>query len=179
MPPQIPSPRQEPFMRQLALIAAVAAAMAACESTPTEPTTVAADYAFALFGDAGMALENTLGPQGPHAFDGRSGGLERLPAELALSDQQKAQIAALRSAFETTNATRLAALKAIMEKAHAARAAGKTREEVHAILVEGRPIAESLRPAVQALHESIKAVLTAAQRAWLEAHRPGPGGPHR
>lgn len=165
-------------MRKLALIAALALGAAACE-TPTEPTTVSADYALALFGDAGMALQNTLGTQGPQAFDGRSGGPDRLPAELALSVQQKAQIDALRTAFQTKNAAQLAALKAVMDKARAARSAGKTRQEVRAIMVEARPIAESLRPAVQALHVAIRAVFTAEQRAWLEAHRPaGPGGPH-
>jgi Spy/CpxP family protein refolding chaperone len=161
-------------MRKLALIAAVALGVAACESNPADPSTLDADYALVLFGNAGGALETTLGPQGPHAFDGRSRGPSRLPAELALTSQQITQIRALRDAFQAANASKLAALKGVMEKAKAARGAGKTREELRAILVEARPIAESLRAAVEALHDSIEAVLTADQRAWLDEHRRRP-----
>ena len=50
-------------------------------------------------------------------------------------------------------------------------------QEVRAILVTGRPIAEALRPDVFALHQAVRAVLTDAQRAWLEAHRPRRLGP--
>lgn len=167
-------------MRKLALIAAVALGVAACESTPADPSTLDTDYALILFGDAGAALEATMGPQGPDAFDGRSQGPSRLPPELALTSQQITQIRALRDAFQAANASKLAALKALMEKAKAARAAGKTREELRAIMVEARPIADGLRAAVEDLHASIRAVLTPDQRAWLDAHRPARGGPlHR
>ncbi|MSR23055.1 MAG: hypothetical protein EXR92_05875 [Gemmatimonadetes bacterium] len=165
-------------MSKLALVAALALGVAACDSSPTESTTaMPADYALALFGDAGPALEATLGPQGPQPFDGRSGGPARLPAELALTSDQKAQITALREAFRDANASTLGKLKAVMERARAAREAGQPREEVRAIRIEARPLVESLRPAVNALHQAIQGVLTAEQRAWLEAHRPAREGP--
>jgi hypothetical protein len=88
----------------------------------------------------------------------------------------------LRDAFAAANAAALAQLKAVFEEARAAKQAGKTREEVRAILVKARPIAEGLRPAVKALHEAVWNVHTAEQKAWLIANRPkppmplGPGG---
>ena len=49
---------------------------------------------------------------------------------------------------------------------------GRGPDEVRAILVTARPLAEALRPKVIILHMAIRAVLTDAQRAWLEANRP-------
>lgn len=161
------------------LLAAVVLCIAACDVGPTEPSAVDANdaeddgyYAITFFGDTGAALETTMVPQRPHTFDGRSRGFSRLPTELALTSEQEIQIASLRDAFSTANASVLAELRSIMEEARAARTAGETREKIRAIRVEARPIVESLRPAVQALHESVKALLTSEQRAWLEANRP-------
>ena len=159
-------------MRSLTSLLAVVLSIAACDVGSTEPSAVDADYALTLFGDAGAALETTMGPQGPRPFDGRSRGFSRLPTELALTIDQEVQIAGLRNAFRTANASVLADLRSIMEAARAARAAGETREEVRTIRIDARPIAESLRPAVQTLHESVKALLTSEQSAWLKANRP-------
>lgn len=158
------------------MIPALAAtvALTACELTPTGPTAGAVDddYALVIFGDAGAALEGTMGPQdGPRPFDGRTGRPE-LPDSLKPTTAQLDSIAVLREAFKTAHAEELAALKAIFDEARAARQGGATREEVRAILAEGRAIHEALRPDVQALHEAIRAVFTDAQRAWLAAHRP-------
>ena len=87
------------------LLVAVVLRIAACDVGPTEPSAVDADYAMTLFGDAGAALETTMGPQRPHAFDGRSRGFSRLPTELALTSEQEIQIASLRDAFSTANAS--------------------------------------------------------------------------
>lgn len=159
------------------LIPAVAATLAltACQLEPTTPgesALLADDYALAMFGEAGTALEGTMGPQeGIRPFDGRSGRPE-LPEELRLTDEQRAEMLALREAFRTEHADELEALRAIFQEARAARQAGATREEVRAILEEGRPIAQALRPYVFELHLALRAVLTDAQRAWLDAHRP-------
>ena len=77
-----------------------------------------------------------------------------------------------RERFRAANRSTLDSLKAIFEAAKTARQGGATRDEVRAILVTGRPLAEALRPKVMLLHLAIRAVLTDAQRAWLEANRP-------
>ncbi|MBM4184245.1 MAG: hypothetical protein FJ207_08445 [Gemmatimonadetes bacterium] len=163
-------------MRRFDLMAVAAVTLAACDTGTEPPVLDTGDYALVLFGDPGVVLETTFGPQTSHAYDGRTQGPGRLPAELALTTAQKEQISALRQAFKAARASQLAALKAVMERAKAARAAGQTREEVRAIMVEARPIAQSLRAAVLALYQSVLGVLTAEQKAWLEANRPARRG---
>ncbi|MBM3900304.1 MAG: hypothetical protein FJ362_09160 [Gemmatimonadetes bacterium] len=153
----------------------------ACDLLPTATNTAPAeDYALVMFGEQGSSLEGTMGMQpGHHPVDGRS-GRPTLPAELALTEAQKTQIKALRDAFAAENAPALAELKKVFDAARDARKAGKTREEVRAILATGRPIAEALRPKVRALHEAVWNVHTEAQKAWIIANRPkmpGPLGP--
>jgi hypothetical protein len=149
----------------------------ACDLLPTANTAPAEDYALVMFGSEGSALEGTMGTQpGTHPVDGRSGRAP-LPPELALTEAQKAEIKGLRDAFAATNATALAQLKAIFDKGREARKNGATRDEVRAILVTARPIAEALRPAVKALHEAIWSVHTEAQKTWLIANRPKPPMP--
>ena len=155
--------------------------LSACDLSPTAPTSAALasdDYALVMFGEPGTSLEGTMGPDGgSRPFDGRS-GRPALPGSIALSAEQIAAMQALRAAFRAEHQAELDALRAIFEEARAARQAGATHEEVRAILMEGRPIADALRPDVQALHEALRALLTDAQRAWFEAHRP-PHMPHR
>lgn len=142
---------------------------AACDSGTTAPAAAAIsdDYALLMFGESGSALENTMGPQmGPRPFDGRS-RCRPLPDDIKLTEEQKAEIAALRVAFKTEHQTEIDALQAIFEAARTARQNGATRMEVHAILIQGREIAMAMRPDVQALHEATRAVLTDEQRAWL------------
>jgi Spy/CpxP family protein refolding chaperone len=98
--------------------------------------------------------------------------LHRLPDHLKLTAEQQSQIRALLQAFaETTKADR-EALAAIMQRARAAIHAGRSREEVRAILAEGDPIRRRLHEAEQNLHAQIAAVLTADQKAWLAANGP-------
>lgn len=147
--------------------------LAACEST-TAPavTTSDDDFALVMFGEAGTSLEGTMGAQaGARPFDGRSAFLP-LPDSLQLTQAQRDSIQALRERFRTANRSTLDSLRAVFEAAKTARQGGATREEVRAILVTGRPLAEALRPKVMLLHLAIRAVLTDAQRAWLEANRP-------
>jgi hypothetical protein len=180
-------------MRRLMLgtVAAAGLMLAACSDSPTQPSGNEDDYSLVMFGQAGSALEGTLGPQGGRPFDGRS-GVPRLPQALALSAEQQAEIEALRTAFRTEHQNELDAMRAIFEEARDARESGATRDEIRAILDEGRTIGEGLREDVHALHAAVLAVLTDEQREWLESHRPhpprgldgrgprGPGGPpHR
>ncbi|MFN7192200.1 MAG: ion transporter, partial [Rhodospirillales bacterium] len=60
--------------------------------------------------------------------------------------------------------------KAIFDEAKAARQAGKTRDEVHAILATARPIRDALKPAVEALHTAIRAVFTLEIALRIFAH---------
>jgi Spy/CpxP family protein refolding chaperone len=149
--------------------------LGACGESPTAGTAAAADtddYALLMFGEAGAALEGTLGPQeGTHPFDGRT-YRRPFPDSLQLTDEQRARMDSLRTAFREEWADELDALRAIFEEARAARAAGATREEVRAILLEGRPLGLAIRAAVWELHFQLLAVLTVEQRAWLATHRP-------
>lgn len=149
----------------------VALVLAACSEAPTAATALTDDFALVMFGDAGAALEGTMGPQAGAPFDGRT---QRpvFPDSLQLTDGQRAEMLTLRMAFRAEHEAELDSLRNIFQQARLARLEGATREEVRAILETGRPIAEALRPDVQALHEALRAVLTDAQRAWLDAHRP-------
>jgi Spy/CpxP family protein refolding chaperone len=69
------------------------------------------------------------------------------------------------------NAADIAALQAIEQEAKAAVKAGKSREEVKAILANAAPIRERLDAAFRKLQADIWAVYTPEQRAWIEAHR--------
>lgn len=162
------------FRRLMFPALALTFAIAACGESPTSSaaTLESEDYALVMFGEAGAALEGTLGEQSDRPFDGRT-RWARLPDSLQLTDEQRAEMQALREAFRAEYADELAALREIFQEARAARRAGASRREVRAILAEARPIVEALRPAVQALHEALRAVLTDEQRAWLEANRPG------
>lgn len=148
-------------------------ALGACDDSPAEPTgPMADDFALLMFGEAGSALEGSMGPQdGERPFDGRT-HFRRLPEDLALTPEQVEEIEALRAAFRAEHQDEVAALRAIFEEARDARAAGATREEVRAILLEGRETAIALRFPIWQLHEAIRAVLTEEQRFWLDTHRP-------
>lgn len=149
--------------------------LGACDTATTDPSASTADqvnddYALMMFGESGAALAGTMGTDA-QSFDGRHAH-PSLPEELALTEEQKAAIQALRDAFKEEHAEEIAALKAIFESARAARIAGASREEVHAILLTARPIARELRPDVVALWTAIWDVLTEEQQAWLIEHRP-------
>ncbi len=148
--------------------------LAACDSSPTEVSANDTDdYALVMFGEAGSALEGTMGepPPGGNHFDGRSGWAP-LPDSLALTQTQRDSINLLRAAFRTAHQAQLDSLRSIFAAARTARLGGATREEVREILETGRPIAQALRPDLEALRSAIRAVLTEAQRAWIDTHRP-------
>lgn len=181
-------------MRLIRWTAAVAAAvaLAACERTPTSPqnldttiddvdpvfVTFAATQGlpggpFAEAGGApfmgampftgGMGMGMGPGPRGPGA---------PFPDSLKLTTVQREQIHALVTAYFEANATDMAAMKAAHKAARDAIKAGEPREKVKAILEAAKPAAERVRTAAAALRQAIWNVLTPAQRAWLDAHKP-------
>lgn len=159
-------------LRHLPLVA-LAFSLAACESA-TAPTRASSDedYALVMFGEIGSALEGTLGAQpNSQPMDGRT-WMARLPDSLAITATQRTAIRALRATFRQNNAASLDSLRQVFVRAREARRTGATQEQVRAILVTGRPIAEALRPKVLSLHLAIWSVLSDAQRAWLISNRP-------
>jgi Spy/CpxP family protein refolding chaperone len=106
------------------------------------------------------------------SIDAAGIGGSLLPDALELTAEQKAAIAALHDAFMKAAAGDIAALQAIEKEAKTAIRAGKSREEVRAILAKGAPIVARLDVAFKKLRADIWAVYTPAQQAWIEAHRP-------
>jgi Spy/CpxP family protein refolding chaperone len=82
-----------------------------------------------------------------------------------LTDAQKAQMRGLEAAFQTANQADIDAVKAGLEKARAAAAAGKSREEIQGILEGIKPAIERLDVARRALRAQLEAVLTPEQKA--------------
>ena len=155
-------------LRIVSLLTA-AAFIAACDNSATGPN---AEEAALLRFDAQATLDSaSLVPRGP-AYDN-----EGPPDALKLTDAQKAAIKALHDAFQAAHKTQFDQLKAIHEQAAAAIKAGKTREEVRAILEKARRIMESMKADFEALRAAIANILTAEQKAWAAAHRRAGGGP--
>jgi len=176
------------LLRLTTILAGAVAFTAACDRGPTSPDSMQAEFdavdpIVATF-DATQGLPG--GPFGEFAgmpfmagmpfAAGRMGGANgpgaALPADLKLTDAQKTQIQALVAAFVAANKTDLEAMRAAHQAAHAAMKAGKTHDEVKAILDKAKPAAERVKAAAGALRTAIGNVLTAAQKAWLEAHKP-------
>jgi Spy/CpxP family protein refolding chaperone len=113
-------------------------------------------------------------------IDGAGIGAARLPDELQLTAEQKAEIAALHDAFKAEHEDELAELREINAQIPQLRRSGGSREEVHALMQEARAILTGLADEFTALQEAIWSVYTAEQKAWIEAHKPkmcGRNGP--
>ena len=93
----------------------------------------------------------------------------------SLTDNQKAQVRALSDAFAKAHSAQLDSLKTIAEAARDAREAGKTPEEIRAIMEQGKPIADALAPAQKEFRETVVTYLTPAQLA-AGCIPPAPGG---
>ena len=177
------------------VLAASAVVIAACDSKPTEFDTLQAQFdqvdpvvaiftsTYGLpdgpFAGAGampfmgnFTLPAGMGIQRPGNFGPAAGAGAQLPDSLKLTDAQKTQIRSLMSAFETANAADIAATKAAHMAARAAHRDGRSREEIKALLDAAKPAAERIRVASQALRSAVQNVLTPAQKAWMESHRP-------
>ena len=150
---------------RFAVLLGAIAILGACDksTTPVSPSTNA-DAVVDLVPDYAVSPAATI--------DAAGIGGSLLPDSLKLSAEQKAAIAALHEAFMKATAPDIAALRAIETEAKAAIRAGKTRDEVRAILAKSLPILTRLSAAFTKLQADIWAVYTPEQRAWIEAHHP-------
>jgi len=156
---------------RIAALCAAVALVSACDNAATGPN-AAREAALLIQFDAQATMDSaTLVPRGP-AYEN-----EGPPDSLKLTDAQKAAIKALHDAFAAAHKTQFDQLQAIREEARAAIQAGKTREQVRAILEKGRPIMEAMKADFEALRAAIAAILTPEQQAWAAAHRRQGGGP--
>ena len=149
--------------RVVVLLGAVAALAACDHSTPVSPSSTPAADAIDIVPDYAVSPAASI--------DAGGIGASLLPDALKLSAEQKAAIAALHDAFMKATASDIATLQAIEQQARAAARAGKSRDEVKAILANAAPIRERLDAAFKRLQADIWAVYTPEQRAWIEAHR--------
>ncbi|HEX6314486.1 MAG TPA: Spy/CpxP family protein refolding chaperone [Gemmatimonadaceae bacterium] len=96
-----------------------------------------------------------------------------------LTEEQIAQIRALKQAFAEAVKDELAAIKAAHQEAREAKAAGASAEEIRAILASVKDELEAVRRAEHRLEQAILDVLTPAQRArWcIVRQRVAPGRP--
>jgi Spy/CpxP family protein refolding chaperone len=112
------------------------------------------------------AIEAVLTPEQKAWLDGHRAARCDPSKFPPLTDAQKAQMRALEQAFQTANKADLDAVKAIIEQARAAAAAGKSKAEVEAIMATAHPAMARLDAARQALKAALEAVLTPEQKAW-------------
>lgn len=153
--------------KSLLFLAGLALA-AGCSNSPTGTDNIA---------DAGIALVPDFVESMAVQMDAGGIGAVNLPAELALSTEQQAAIAALHEAFKAKTAADVAALRDIEAQARAGIKAGKTRDELRPLLQTALPILLRLGVAFAELQADVRAVYTPEQRAWIDAHRPLPCGP--
>lgn len=147
-------------MKRFACLIALAT-LAACSSDSTAPATSEA------LDDLSVDLVQQYDATSASAMDRAGIGASEFPDSLKLTAEQKAQIQALHDAYKAANQADLAALRAIEAEAQAAIKAGKTREEVKAILAKAQPILARLATALAKLQRDIWAVYTPAQQAWI------------
>lgn len=146
----------------LAVLVLAAAACDSSESTAPSNSAIAAE-AIDIVPDYAQSTT---------AIMDRAGiGGAQFPDSIALTTEQKAAIQALHDAFRTENAADLALLQGIESEARAARAAGKSREEIRAILEKALPVRARMDARFAALRTAILAIYTPAQRAWIEANK--------
>ena len=90
------------------------------------------------------------------------------PAAARLTEEQVKQIRELQTRFVESVKTDLETVKAVAQEAREAKAAGKSREEIAAILARGNEAHRRIADAERKLQEAILALLTPEQRhAWL------------
>lgn len=158
-------------MRRIAFMTIAAAALVACSSETTAPSSTAATDEITTFSIG--AFGTTLTAVGGYDADLFQLRLAHgLPDDLKLTADQQARIKALVDAFQAATKADREALTAILKKADEARKAKKSKAEIRAILDQGIPIRGRLSLAELDLKVHIDAVLTPAQRDWLAAHAP-------
>jgi len=158
------------FRHSFLLVALAPLALLASACGKKDVTGPSYDESISLVPDFALSMATSV--------DAGGIGGAMLPDALALTAEQKAAIAALHDAFRTATAADVAALQALESEARAAKQAGKSRDEIRAILERGAPILVRLTTAFVALQAAIWQVYTPEQRAWIESHRPKPCGPN-
>lgn len=154
---------------RFAMLIGTVVALAACDSSSSvSPATDVADV---------VDLVPDYAASEAASIDAAGIGAAQLPENLRLTVEQKAAIAALHDAFTKATAADVAALRLIEQEAKAAIKAGKSRDEVHAILSKADPIRARLETAFKKLQADIWAIYTPEQKAWIESHRPRACGP--
>jgi len=160
-------------MRRIILVTIAAISLAACSKDSTGPDSSDATLDAGAFGTA-LTLAG-----GYEAGIYQDRLANALPDELKLTPEQQAKIRALVQAFEAATKADREALGAIIREARQAAQAGKSREEIRAILSRGIEIRARLAAAEAKLKTDIDAILTAEQRAWIAAHAPRACRPDR
>ena len=154
-------------MRKMLWTVAAVFALTACNETTTAPT----DDSFLLDDAASLAFGAMDMADPGSRFIAR---LNSLPDSIKLSGAQQEQIRNLMSNYKAAVTADLQALAEIHKEARAAHAAGKTPEEIRAIIAKGDAIRARLHAAEAKLHADVLAVLTPAQIAWLNAPQSHP-----
>src|SRR5687768_3527841 len=152
-------------MRRIILSCLAAVSIAACSNETTTPD---ADLAI----DAGLFGTALTQNGGYDARQYQDRLFNALPDEIALSDAQRSQIRGFVEDFMAATKSDREALQGILKQARDAIQAGKSREEVTAIMRQGAPIRDRIHAAEKELVADIQSVLTAEQKAWIASHRP-------
>jgi Spy/CpxP family protein refolding chaperone len=133
-----------------------------------------------VFAGSAVAAQNPpAGPRGRGPGGGPGGGppmMRCMQSADSLTDVQKAQVKTLGDAFAKAYAPQLDSLRAIMDAARAARQAGKSQDDVRAIMEQSKAINDHLAPARREFHDAVTKLLTASQVA-NGCIPPAPGGP--
>lgn len=155
------------MMRKILAVAALGlAGLTACSTETVAPTELALLDAYETDLVPEYALSSTA------IVDGAGIGAARLPEELQLTAEQKANITALHDAFQQEHADEVAQLRLIEQQIRELRRSNGTREEIGALLEQARTILQGLAADFAALQQAIWAIYTAEQKAWIEAHKP-------
>lgn len=153
-------------MRTTTLLLLLALGLTGCGRDATSPSNalVTIDEAESL------VLSSSIAVVGSKAL----AQLARLPQSLALTSAQQAAIKALTDAFALVTKADQDALAALKKQIRDASVAGTPKEQIQALLDQARVISDRLAAAEARLRDDILALLTAEQRAWLEANQPTP-----
>lgn len=146
------------------LLAAGLLVFTACSNESTSPSNVpdGSEEAIDLVQDMGASTGSVVDRAGI--------GGSAFPDSIKLTAEQKVQIAALHEAYRAATAADLAVVLKVEAELRAARAAGKSRAEMAAILAKAAPALARLRAAFEKLQADIWNVYTPAQRAWIQSH---------
>lgn len=159
---------------RVVLLLMTAAAVSGCAQDMTAPA-VPPEPSTSL-----RAARTAVGPAGPWRY-GHHGAMglmmaRRLPANLQLTDAQRAQIRTLMRAFRAAHQSELSAMRVSMQQLRTARGQGQTlsSDQRRALFQQTTPARQRLMVDERTLARQIQNVLTADQQAWLAAHRPAP-----